>query len=359
MTSMQKVLAMLCLLALAACANDKPDPEAPPTTTPGYEAMVDEGFDIPAVEARDIPYDYPATDVTYSGDEKPGTIVVDTFARRLYHVKDGGMATRYTIAVGREGLSFRGSGVIGRKEKWPSWQPTANMIKTRPDLYAKYAAGLPGGMDNPLGARALYLYRGGRDSMFRIHGTIQNEAIGRATSAGCIRLYNQDVIRLFEEVDHGTTVKVRSQDESLELEGPFIEDAWGRVVPDTADNRVTKEHEIVSKAEQHVREAEADLKAAEVAAKEAAKLDKKRLRDCKSKGLDAASCPALPEPVLAEGEEAPEKPLSVEEAQAALDKANLDLEAARAESARLSACTAQGVSHEDCPPAPALVASAG
>jgi lipoprotein-anchoring transpeptidase ErfK/SrfK len=348
-----KLLAALCLLALAACANDKPDPSAAPSTIPGYEAMVDEGFEVPAVEARDMPYDYPAAEVAYSGGEKPGSIVVDTFARRLYHVKEGGMATRYTIAVGREGLSFRGTGAIGRKEKWPSWQPTANMVRTRPDLYAKFASGLPGGMENPLGARALYLHRGGRDTMFRIHGSIQNEAIGRATSAGCIRLYNQDVIRLFEEIDLGTSVKVRSQDESLEMEGPFIEDAWGRVVPDTVDNRATKEVEIVSKAEQHVREAEADLKVSVEAAKLAEKADKKRLRDCKRQGLDETSCPALPEPVLAAGEVAPEKAMSVEDAQAALDKAKLELETARGEGARLAACTAQGVAHEDCPPASA------
>lgn len=353
MTPMPRLLAAALLLTLAACASKKTEVEAPPANIPGYEAVTDEGFDIPAVEARDIPYDYAATDVAYAGSEKPGSIVVDTFARRLYHIKEGGMATRYTIAVGREGLSFRGSGVIGRKEKWPSWQPTANMLRTRPDLYAEFAGGLPGGMENPLGARALYLHRGGRDSMFRIHGSIQNEAIGRATSAGCIRLYNQDVIRLFEEVDHGTTVKVRSQDESLELEGPFIEDAWGRVVPDTEGNRATKEQEIVAKAEQAVREAEADLTAAEVAAKAAAKADKKRLRDCKRQGLDEAACPALPAPILAEGEEAPAPTLSVEEAQTALDKANLDLAAARSESARLAACTASGVAHEDCPALPA------
>ena len=115
--------------------------------------------------------------------------MVDTYARRLYYVLgEGGTAMRYPIAVGREGLSFRGNGVIGRKAEWPSWQPTRNMIRTRPDLYAAYAGGLPGGLDNPLGARALYLYRGGRDTMFRIHGTIDPPSIGQATSpaaSGC------------------------------------------------------------------------------------------------------------------------------------------------------------------------------
>ncbi len=139
------------------------------------------------------------------------------------------MATRYAIAVGREGLSFRGSGVVGRKAEWPSWQPTRNMIRTRPDLYADYAAGLPGGLDNPLGARALYLYRGGRDTLFRIHGTIDPASIGRATSAGCIRLFNQDAIHLYDNTAMGTPVHVRTYEESLAIEGAWIDDEYGRM----------------------------------------------------------------------------------------------------------------------------------
>lgn len=227
---------------LAACGG----PSSPRNATftvvapPGYEAVQDGEFLIPAVEPHLFYEGAAKAEVPYNGGEDPGTIVVDTFARRLYLVQEGGMAMRYAIAVGREGISFKGSGVIGRKAEWPNWTPTANMVRTRPDLYAEYAGGLSGGLDNPLGARALYIYRGGRDSNFRIHGTIENASIGHATSAGCIRLYNQDAIDLYNRVENGTRVRVRTLEESVELEGVYMDDAYGRAVPDTPENRAQK-----------------------------------------------------------------------------------------------------------------------
>ncbi|MEO6298479.1 MAG: L,D-transpeptidase [Paracoccaceae bacterium] len=230
------------LALLAGCGTPHAPQDAPKNETPlpGYEAVQDGEFMIPAVERRLFYEGAAKTEVSYNGDEAPGTVVIDTFARKLYYVEAGGMATQYAIAVGREGLSFHGSGVIGRKEKWPSWTPTNNMVRTRPDLYAEYAGGMSGGLDNPLGARAMYLYRGGRDSYFRIHGTIDNASIGHATSAGCIRLFNQDAIDLFDRVSLGDRVKVRSQDESIALEGPYMDDAYGRAVPDTPENQAQK-----------------------------------------------------------------------------------------------------------------------
>ena len=235
------IAALTVLTLLAACGGPRPEAASPTAASPaGYEAVQDGDFLIPAV-APHLFYDGAAkVQVPYYGPEEPGTIVVDTFARRLYLVEEGGMAMRYAIAVGREGISFRGSGVIGRKEEWPSWTPTANMVRTRPDLYAEYAGGLQGGLDNPLGARALYIYRGGKDSKFRIHGTIENASIGHATSAGCIRLYNQDAIDLYNRVDNGTRVTVRSLEQSQELEGVYMDDAYGRAVPDTPENREQK-----------------------------------------------------------------------------------------------------------------------
>ena len=160
---------------------------------------------IPAVDPELLTADRAKREVAYTGDEEPGTIVVDTFARKLYFVEDGGTATQYAIAVGREGLSFRGSGVIGRKEEWPSLAADrATWSAPAPIFMPNMPAACRAGLDNPLGARAMYLYRGGRDSMFRIHGTIQNESIGHATSAGCIRLFNQDAIDLYDRVDRGT-----------------------------------------------------------------------------------------------------------------------------------------------------------
>lgn len=231
---------MAALSLLAACARPAVKENIPPPPLPGYEAMEDNGFQIEAVDPRLMTDGYQRTEVVYTGDEKPGSIVVDTFARKLYFIEEGGMATRYGIAVGREGLSFKGTGIIGRMEKWPSWQPTANMVRTRPDLYLQYAGGMAGGLDNPLGSRAMYLYRGGKDSHFRIHGTVDNNSIGHATSAGCIRLFNQDAIELFERVKIGARVKVRTLDESLAMEGPYMDDAFGRAVPDTPENQAKK-----------------------------------------------------------------------------------------------------------------------
>lgn len=263
--TISRILAVLALLTLAACGSPSRVEEAPaappaPVTVPGYEALTDNGFDIPAVSVEHLKGGREKAEVAYDGDEEPGTIVVDIFARRLYYVEEDGKAMRYSIAVGRAGLTFKGNGKIGRKEVWPSWTPTANMVRTRPDLYAEYAGGLPGGPKNPLGARALYLYRNGRDTMFRIHGTADNASIGHATSAGCIRLFDQDVMDLYERVDIGTHVKVRTLDESLALEGPYMNDAWGRAVPDTPENRAQLEIDQPV-ADQQAAEREAALEA--------------------------------------------------------------------------------------------------
>ena len=287
------LIALLSTLTLTACGA--PTKDVAPDVTPGYEGVEDEGFFIQPVEAKHLAGGQARQEVAYAGDESPGTIVVDTFSRRLYYVMEGGRAMQYAIAVGREGLSFRGAGVIGRMETWPSWQPTANMVRTRPDLYAEYAGGLPGGLENPLGARAMYLYRGGRDSMFRIHGTIQNATIGHATSAGCIRLFNQDAIDLYNRVGNGTRVKVRSAAESLELDGAFIDNAYGRAVPDTPENIAARETDALQIVKDDARRLEEEALAAEQAAKLAAKADKKRLSACKRSGIDALDCPALPD----------------------------------------------------------------
>ncbi len=145
--------------------------------------------------------------VAYDAGHKPGTIVVNTKSRHLFLVMEGGKALRYGIGVGRRGLAWRGSATIRRKAKWPTWTPTKDMIRRDPKL-AKWANGMRGGKHNPLGARALYLYRGGRDTLYRIHGTNEPRSIGRAVSSGCIRLLNADIRDLYERAAIGTKVVV-------------------------------------------------------------------------------------------------------------------------------------------------------
>lgn len=146
--------------------------------------------------------------VDFAGYE-PGTIVIETKRHFLYLVLSSTEALRYGVGVGEAGLAFRGTANVGRKAEWPRWQPTQNMIKRSPEKYARFASGVPGGPKNPLGARALYLYRNGRDTMFRIHGTTEPSSIGRSVSNGCIRMINDHVIDLYERVPVGTTVIVR------------------------------------------------------------------------------------------------------------------------------------------------------
>ena len=255
-----RIVSLIAVMFLAACATTPVT--VTPVAVPGYEEVQDGAFLIPAVNPRILEGRTVREEVDYTGPERAGTIVVDTHSRRLYWVLEGGRAIRYAIAVGREGLAFQGGGSIQRKEQWPSWTPTANMLRTQPETYRDYAGGLPGGLSNPLGARALYLYRGGRDSHFRIHGTIQNESIGHATSAGCIRLFNQDAIDLFNRVPLGTPVKVRSLAESIALDGPFMDDYEGHAVPETPENIAQKERDLAIVAKRDEAKAAAAAEAA-------------------------------------------------------------------------------------------------
>ncbi len=150
---------------------------------------------------------YEPQSVKFSG-HAPGTIIVDPRNHFLYLQMRGRRARRYGVGVGRAGLAFRGSATIGRKAKWPRWTPTQNMIKREPQKYAKFAGGVPGGPGNPLGARALYLYRGQRDTLYRIHGTTDPSSIGRSVSNGCIRMINAHVEDLYERVAVGAKVVV-------------------------------------------------------------------------------------------------------------------------------------------------------
>ncbi|MGV0879037.1 L,D-transpeptidase [Martelella sp. FLE1502] len=141
--------------------------------------------------------------------EPPGTVVVEPEDHKLYLVQDAETALVYNVAVGREGHDFSGEAVIGRKAEWPTWTPTSSMIGDRPKINAPLATGLSGSEVNPLGARALYLYQDGVDTLYRIHGTNDPSSIGKSVSSGCIRLFNSDVIDLYDRVGVGAHVVVR------------------------------------------------------------------------------------------------------------------------------------------------------
>ncbi|MBB3966375.1 MULTISPECIES: L,D-transpeptidase [Rhizobium] len=141
-------------------------------------------------------------------DEAPGTVIVDTVNKYLYLVEGRNRATRYGIGVGREGFGWSGVVKVGRKAEWPTWTPPAEMRAREARAGNKLPAVQPGGPDNPLGARAMYLYQGGRDTIFRIHGTNQPWTIGLNLSSGCIRMVNKDVEQLYERVPVGTKVIV-------------------------------------------------------------------------------------------------------------------------------------------------------
>jgi lipoprotein-anchoring transpeptidase ErfK/SrfK len=152
-----------------------------------------------------MPPEYRRQIVAYAGSEAPGTIVVDIDQRFLYLVQPGHQAIRYGIGVGRDGFSWRGVATVERKGVWPAWSPTTTMVSLKPNLPRFRGPGL----DNPLGARALYLYQNGADTLFRIHGTNEPWSIGQAVSSGCVRMLNEDVVDLYDRVPVGTTVLVR------------------------------------------------------------------------------------------------------------------------------------------------------
>ena len=178
-----------------------------PALLPPPEAEID--FPIEPVNPRKIKKRFRPQMVDFDGFEVPGSIVVDPGNRFLYQVLRYGQAMRYGVGVGRAGFAWSGSAVVGMKRRWPRWVPPREMVD-RDDNARKWMNGQPGGPDNPLGARALYLYADGVDTLYRIHGTNDPASIGKAMSSGCIRMLNEHVAELFENVTIGTPVTVRT-----------------------------------------------------------------------------------------------------------------------------------------------------
>lgn len=178
-----------------------------------YASINSEPFSVRAVDISRIDERFLRREVAYRTAEKPGTIVVDVQNRYLYLVQGNGRAMRYGVGVGKtEAFNFRGEAVIGRKARWPHWTPTPDMMAREPSRYGPLKSGLPGGDGNPLGPRALYLYKDGNDTLYRLHGTVEPETIGTKVSSGCVRMLNQDIIDLFDRVPVGAKVVVLPSD---------------------------------------------------------------------------------------------------------------------------------------------------
>jgi lipoprotein-anchoring transpeptidase ErfK/SrfK len=176
---------------------------------PARQAFAEsEPFPVRENDAKAIEYKYRRREEDFETSEPPGTIVVDPRKRFLYHVIGNGRAMRYGASVGKAGRTWSGASVIGRKEKWPVWTPTPEHIAEFPKLVKWIPGGMPGGIDNPMGARALYLYQGDVDTIYRIHGTHDPKLIGKKATAGCFGLLNVDIIHLYGRVDIGTRVVV-------------------------------------------------------------------------------------------------------------------------------------------------------
>ena len=226
-----KLLAATALsLTLAACVPDQAlidaglaEPPAPQLVEGVYGAKADPQFNVPAVPVEKVPPEYQRQTVYYETDQPVGTIIINPSTKHLYHITGKNRATRYGIAVGKAGFQWSGEAIVSERKLWPTWTPPEEMISRKPEL-AKWEKGQPGGLTNPLGARALYLTTNGRDYGYRIHGTPEWFSIGKNASSGCIRMINQDVMDLYNRVQDGAKVVVLNADgsypEKLKLPPP-------------------------------------------------------------------------------------------------------------------------------------------
>ena len=175
-----------------------------------YAALPNEQFPIPAVDLKKVPSRFYRKQVTYPTKEKPGTVIVDTKNFYLYHVEKDGKAMRYGVGLGRAGFEWSGRARIAWKRPWPTWTPPDEMIARQPEL-EKYSArngGMAPGINNPLGSRALYIFQGKVDTLYRIPGSPEYWTIGKAVSSGCVRMINQDVIHLYDRVQSNSSIVV-------------------------------------------------------------------------------------------------------------------------------------------------------
>lgn len=207
----------LISLSVTGCASiesgaitqtySEPEIQVPPSVRAMYAAVPGEPFPVRASRIELVPPRYWRQDVVNPTGQAPGSVVVDTSARFLYHVKAGGLATRYGVGIGRAGFEWSGKAHVAYKRAWPKWTPPSDMIAREPEL-EQYRHGMAAGPDNPLGPRTLYIHQGNVDTLYRIHGNSDERTIGEAVSSGCVRLLPQDIIHLYNEVRSGSPLLV-------------------------------------------------------------------------------------------------------------------------------------------------------
>lgn len=222
---------LAALSALAGCqttatevrqvTKPKPEPKAPEIQLASYDeiygARPDEQFPLPAIPYKRIKPEFLRQWVDDPTGEKPGTLVVDVGNHFLYYTYPGGKAIRYGVGLGRAGFEWSGAGVIQYKRKWPRWTPPDSMVARQPHL-ARYSianGGMDAGLDNPLGARALYIFQNGEDTLYRVHGSPEWWSIGKSVSSGCVRMINHDIIDLYERVPSKTKIVVTNLAQSV------------------------------------------------------------------------------------------------------------------------------------------------
>lgn len=207
----------LSLLALAGCASTGTPrtsvaavpaaPRVPSDVLMMYGPLPEETFPIPAARIARVDPRFWRQEVDDPTGEPAGTVVVDTGQRFCYHVLPDGRAMRYGVGIGREGFSWSGRAHVAYKRAWPRWTPPADMIAREPSLEA-YRNGMEPGLDNPLGARALYIHQGNQDTLYRLHGSNEEFTIGQAVSSGCVRFMQHDIIHLHDNVRSGSPILV-------------------------------------------------------------------------------------------------------------------------------------------------------
>lgn len=222
-------LSLAAVSAVAACAQlpkqslevadvqTPPVPEQPPVTAPVepakpdyvsmYRAVEEDGYKLPAIPFAKVNEKFLRQIVDDPTGEKPGTIVINTVDKFLYLVLKNGKAMRYGVGLGRQGYSWKGRAIVQWKRKWPTWTPPSAMISRDPKL-ERWRQGMPPGVNNPLGSRALYIFQGGVDTLYRIHGSPDWNSIGKSASSGCVRMFNQDVMDLYDRVPSKTPLLV-------------------------------------------------------------------------------------------------------------------------------------------------------